>query len=271
MSLLIQCQSCGDRRRVNERLAGRKIRCPSCEAVLRVPVPAAKAKPGNRADTGSDQDAGKNGVAGSASAAGGGAAAGAINDAAGGPGVSVPTMSVPESLSVPNLLNGSENVPSTSEPLVDDDQEDWNPPRREREEEELDMTPMVDVTFLLLIFFMVTASFSLQKSIEMPRQQSDLPSLSVQDEPTEELDPVELEIDENGGFLVLAADWEEETPGKQNLILALKRAVAGNRDGMKLNVKVHENAKLQYLVDGMDAGTIAGFSEIEVTEVDSFN
>ncbi|MFI4874992.1 MAG: biopolymer transporter ExbD, partial [Blastopirellula sp. JB062] len=29
------------------------------------------------------------------------------------------------------------------------------------EEDELDLTPMVDVTFLLLIFFMVTASFSL--------------------------------------------------------------------------------------------------------------
>ena len=33
-------------------------------------------------------------------------------------------------------------------------------------EDELDMTPMVDVTFLLLIFFMVTASFTLQKSLE---------------------------------------------------------------------------------------------------------
>ncbi len=33
---------------------------------------------------------------------------------------------------------------------------------------EMDLTPMVDVTFLLLIFFMVTASFSLQKAIEVP-------------------------------------------------------------------------------------------------------
>lgn len=30
----------------------------------------------------------------------------------------------------------------------------------------LDMTPMVDVTFLLLIFFMITASFSIQKSMQ---------------------------------------------------------------------------------------------------------
>ena len=36
------------------------------------------------------------------------------------------------------------------------------------ERDDLDMTPMVDVTFLLLIFFMVTAAFSLQKSLEVP-------------------------------------------------------------------------------------------------------
>lgn len=34
--------------------------------------------------------------------------------------------------------------------------------------EEMDLTPMVDVTFLLLIFFMITASFSLQKTIPFP-------------------------------------------------------------------------------------------------------
>lgn len=40
--------------------------------------------------------------------------------------------------------------------------------RRQLDTEEMDLTPMVDMTFLLLIFFMITASFSLQKSIEVP-------------------------------------------------------------------------------------------------------
>lgn len=40
--------------------------------------------------------------------------------------------------------------------------------RKRRKVEELDLTPMVDVTFLLLLFFMLTASYSLQKSIEVP-------------------------------------------------------------------------------------------------------
>ncbi len=40
--------------------------------------------------------------------------------------------------------------------------------RKFQSEDDLDMTPMVDVTFLLLIFFMITAAFSLQKSMEVP-------------------------------------------------------------------------------------------------------
>ena len=133
------------------------------------------------------------------------------------------------------------------------------------------MTPMVDVTFLLLIFFMVTAAFSLQKSIEMPRQQTDAPSTSVQEEEVEELDMVELQVDEFGSFLVMAPEWERETPGKQNLISALREAIAGNSDGMRLVVKVHEMAKLKSLVDAMDAGTIAGYAQLEVTQVEEFD
>ena len=154
-----------------------------------------------------------------------------------------------------------------------DDDEDDEPvlPRQRRPEEEMDMTPMVDVTFLLLIFFMVTAAFSLQKSIEMPRQQTDAPSTSVQEEEVEELDMVELQVDEFGSFLVMAPEWERETPGKQNLISALREAIAGNSDGMRLVVKVHEMAKLKSLVDAMDAGTIAGYAQLEVTQVEEFD
>ncbi len=154
---------------------------------------------------------------------------------------------------------------------ADEDEDDQVLPRNPRPEEEMDMTPMVDVTFLLLIFFMVTAAFSLQKSIEMPRQQTDAPSTSVVEEESEDLDMVEVQVDEFGSFLVMAPEWERETPGKQNLITALKEAISGNNDGMRLVVKVHELAKLRSLVDAMDAGTIAGYAELEVTQVEEFD
>jgi biopolymer transport protein ExbD len=168
------------------------------------------------------------------------------------------------------LTNGNSKVtPSTPGPEEDDEEPVYE--KKMRAEEEMDMTPMVDVTFLLLIFFMVTAAFSLQKAIQVPRQQTDVPSTSVQEEEVEELDMVEVQIDEFGSFLVMAPEWERETPGKQNLISALREAITGNKDGMRLVVKVHELAKLHALVDAMDAGTIAGFSQLEVTQVEEFD
>ena len=41
-------------------------------------------------------------------------------------------------------------------------------PLSNKSDSEMDMTPMVDVTFLLLIFFMVTAAFAMQKSFQVP-------------------------------------------------------------------------------------------------------
>jgi biopolymer transport protein ExbD len=163
------------------------------------------------------------------------------------------------------------DLPNLPPALQMDDDEGDPLARKKRKDEGLDMTPMVDVTFLLLIFFMVTASFSLQKSIPMPRQQTDAPSTNVQEEEEEDIDMVTVQIDEFGSFLVLAPDWERETPGKQNLITALREAIGESGGAVRLVIEVHEDAKLRFLVDCMDAGTIAGYSEAQVTQVDGFD
>ena len=268
MSIRIECLQCGSTHQVNDRLAGRRVRCPHCDAAVAVPeIPdpqefadlsaealAADGEP----EAPEDEPAGKTDVAATAAQL---AAALANTSSA--------ADAAPPRFAGESADFADEPTTVSIHDLEEDDDE--LPRRKKREEEELDMTPMVDVTFLLLIFFMVTASFSLQKSIAMPRQTSDLPSTSNQEEPTEELDPIELEIDQYGAFLVLAPDWERETPGKQNLVTALKEAVGNNSEGMRLNIKVHEDAELQALVDGMDAGTIAGFTELQVVQVDGFD
>ena len=45
--------------------------------------------------------------------------------------------------------------------------------RKATDEDPLDLTSMVDVTFLLLIFFMLTASFTVQKTFEVPNSDPD--------------------------------------------------------------------------------------------------
>jgi biopolymer transport protein ExbD len=264
MSISVSCSECGDSHHVNDRLAGRSVRCPSCDAVVDVPELSGTAALDEAVDAAEATDAAdwaENPVAEVVSTAA------AVPMAARSEGSSVnATASNPS----PAPVSAASQAVS---PLLhgDDDEDDEVLPRGNRPEEEMDMTPMVDVTFLLLIFFMVTAAFSLQKSIDMPRQQTDVPSTSTVDEESDDLDMVELEVDEYGSFLVMAPDWERETPGKQNLVSALREAIAGNKDGMRLAIKVHEAAKLKSLVDAMDAGTIAGFSPLEVTQVEEFD
>ena len=245
----VKCIQCGSVLRVNARLAGRRVRCSNCETAIHVPEMGDAVV---EVDSSDDRD---------------------IIEAEyleALPLEAVP-LGQPSKSSTGSSSGKAEITPAPITPAVwEDDDSDAIPKRKAREDDELDMTPMVDVTFLLLIFFMVTASFSLQKSIEVPRQQSDEASFNVSNE-DEDLEKVDVQIDERGSFLVMANDWERETPGKQNLTIALKQAMTNGSEGMKLAIKVHEMTKLQYLVDAMDAGTIAGFVDISVTQVDGFD
>lgn len=138
---------------------------------------------------------------------------------------------------------------------------------------EMDMTPMVDVTFLLLIFFMVTAAFSLQKSFEIPTPREDRPSTQVVtlDDFDEDPDYVVVRIDENSTFFVSAAGWDEEqeAPSKQDLLISLKQA----RDSAevppsKLLVIAHSDAWHEKVVMALDAGTEVGITEVKLVTMD---
>ncbi len=265
LSIEVVCPHCGSQDYVNTRLAGRNVRCRQCDAVVSVPAAPPESV---QADEASDVEPPL-------------AAEVPANPAQPADVDAVELRSDDETLQAPIVFasdpvftapghHSAMDLPDLP-PALQPDSDDGDPlARTKRKEDELDMTPMVDVTFLLLIFFMVTASFSLQKSIEMPRQQTDLPSSTVQEE-VEDPDMVTVQIDEYGSFLVLAPDWERETPGKQNLTAALREAIGGGGGAVRLVIEVHEDAQLRYLVDCMDAGTISGYSEIQVTQVDGFD
>jgi biopolymer transport protein ExbD len=282
MSILVTCEACGGELHLNDRLAGRKVRCQHCDAVVHVPqtesVPATavarSAGAKSETDNGSLDSAQVDGQASDAQTLGAALNRGEVDaiepethEPSGRDRVEFAHDPVFDS---PGHHHATD-MPSLPPSLQAEDGEDDPPKRAKRKEDELDMTPMVDVTFLLLIFFMVTASFSLQKSMSMPRQQSDLPSSAPIEEPPEEPDMVTVQIDEFGSFLVLASDWERETPGKQNLISALREAIAPFGGAVTLSIEVHEEAKLRYLVDCMDAGAICSFAEVKITQVEGFD
>jgi biopolymer transport protein ExbD len=141
------------------------------------------------------------------------------------------------------------------------------------EEAELDMTPMVDVTFQLLIFFMVTAAFAMQKSIEVPKPKQDAPSTTVVVSQDPEQDPsfVTFYVDENNTYRVVTVDWDTEAPSEQELLRKMREAKNGDSAGhvpTKLLVKAHGDSLHEKVVAALDAGTEVGMEEIQLMTVE---
>jgi biopolymer transport protein ExbD len=146
--------------------------------------------------------------------------------------------------------------------------------RKKIADPEMDMTPMVDVTFLLLIFFMVTAAFTMQRSFEVPTPNRDQPSSQVRtlDDFEEDPDFVIVRVDEFNTFHVLASSWDEERecPGEQDLLVNLReasRGAAGN-NANKLLVMAHGDATHEKVVMAMDAGTAVGMEDVKLVTVE---
>ena len=133
---------------------------------------------------------------------------------------------------------------------------------------ELNMTPMVDVTFLLLIFFMITASFVMQRSLTMP----DPSPSAAGPAPVDPQEPdVIVEVDAFNTFHVLTLDWEREAPSKHDLLIALEDARQGDSTGRlptTLLVRAHEEALHEKVVAALDAGALAGMEEISLAAVE---
>lgn len=136
--------------------------------------------------------------------------------------------------------------------------------KMDNEDDDMDMTPMVDVTFLLLIFFMVTASFTLQKSIEQPPSQTDDPSTNVQEDFEDEDDYVEVIIDQTDTFYVTSRDAEEvEAPTVRDMrakVIDAKNSLNAKR----LIITAHNQATHAKVVAAYDAGNAAQIERIEM-------
>ena len=142
--------------------------------------------------------------------------------------------------------------------------------RRDREDHnELDMTPMVDVTFLLLIFFMVTAAFGLQKSFDIPAPDDTRPSSDAMTVEQLESDPkyVIVRIDGYDTYHVSAAAWEaeQEAPSKPDLLAKLRAAKAsGQTAATHMLVMASEDATNGEVVTALDAGTALGMEDVKL-------
>ena len=136
--------------------------------------------------------------------------------------------------------------------------------RTHRGEDEMDLTPMVDVTFLLLIFFMITAAFALQKSLEVPPVK-DSEGAVVQTVDDLERDSIVVRVDEDNVFWISGpgSPEEERATSVQEMIVKL-RTTRGAGGPSKMLVQANGDARHEFVVAALDAGTGVGMEQIRL-------
>jgi biopolymer transport protein ExbD len=155
MAIRYHCPNCGQYLSIGSRQAGQATTCPVCAGRHLVPLAEAAAgvdfTPAQTTPGASEQGQIRRPASGNPAAASSSLPAG-------------PTLPPADP-----LLARSHAWPHEDE----EDEEALPLGRMERKSDELDLIPMVDCVFLLLVFYMITASYALQKTIEMGKPASE--------------------------------------------------------------------------------------------------
>lgn len=125
----------------------------------------------------------------------------------------------------------------------------------EDEDTGIDMTPMLDIVFILLIFFVVTASFVKETGIEVNRPQA---KTAI----TKETANIKIAIDANDVIWIDRRQVDERTVKP-----LLERMHIENPQGA-LIVQADRRSTNDKLVRVMDAARQAGISSISIAAVD---
>ena len=130
---------------------------------------------------------------------------------------------------------------------------------RPKAEPEVNLTSLIDVVLLLLIFFMVSTSFVKQSqiSIRLPEAES-APAV------VEDVEQVDIMITELGTYLVNGRELVNSRP--ETVRNALRR-VSGGDYSLPLTISADANARHQYVVTAMDVAGRLGFVQINIATV----
>lgn len=130
---------------------------------------------------------------------------------------------------------------------------------RSKAEPEVNLTSLIDVVLLLLIFFMVSTSFVKQSQISIRLPEAE--STPAADEVPEQID---IMITEQGVYLVNGRELVNNRP--ETIRNALRR-VSNEDVSLPLTISADANARHQYVVTAMDVAGRLGFVQINIATV----
>ena len=130
---------------------------------------------------------------------------------------------------------------------------------RPRAQVEVNLTSLIDVVLLLLIFFMVSTSFVKQSQITISLPQADSSTI-VQEAPEQ----IDIMISETGMYMVNGRELINSHP--ETIRNALQKTSGGNNN-MPMTISADANAKHQHVVTAMDVAGRLGFTQISIATV----
>jgi biopolymer transport protein ExbD len=141
------------------------------------------------------------------------------------------------------------------------------------QDDEIDMTPMIDVVFQLLIFFMVTSTFALQKALPIPTPEASegvAQNTTLDDVNPDDVLIVRVDADD--------AIWVDDVlaVSRPDLIAKMKQArltkgPGGEQGRRRLLVQADPDAHHEAVVLALDAGSAAGMEDVRLaTDEESF-
>jgi biopolymer transport protein ExbD len=120
-----------------------------------------------------------------------------------------------------------------------------------KESPDINLTPLIDVVFLLLIFFMVSTTFDRESRIKV-----ELPQATTQDEKVEEKKTLDITVDAQGRFYV--NQKEVINTEIDTLKRAIEKAAKGQQD-LPVIIMADAKAPYQAVITVMDAASQLGF------------
>lgn len=130
---------------------------------------------------------------------------------------------------------------------------------RSRVQPEVNLTSLIDVVFLLLIFFMISTSFVKQSQINISLPEAE--SSAIVEEVVEQIDVM---ITETGVYLINGRELINNRP--ETIRNALQKVSKGDND-MPMTISADANAKHQHVVTAMDIAGRLGFTHISIATV----
>ncbi len=242
MPIKYRCPSCREILKVSRKQSGQAYLCPECGATTRVPslpTPESETPSEPRLEAVTEQTV---------------AARQAVVEGS----KPLPASAADEPHTAPQSGQGPHS--GHSQIVMSAEVGPFRIKHRLKSDDGMDLTPMVDVTFLLLIFFMITASFSLQKTLEFPKpnpqEKGARQTLTMENLQN---DSIAIKIDERNSISV------DETPLSEPALLAEQLTqLRFSTRRTSVAIDAHPDAFHETVVAVVDASNAAGMESIKL-------